>query len=120
MITSLIFILVFITFFTIVLSENYKKYKFSFGICCIFVLGFVLIAIFRPGNILPDYNNYVDFYYMRGEERFEPSAKLFRLISPNVYVFFFWYAMVAITCKVKACCINSYLPIFSIITSLYI
>lgn len=108
-----------ITLLFLIVNENYSfsaKNTKALNLILIFVLA--LFAAFRLSS-MADYEAYALFYY--GDEignRFEPSAKVFRAISPNLYIFFFVYAFTSIGIKLFAIKEISDYRLLSIITYL--
>jgi hypothetical protein len=104
--------------FLLLVKENFPhQQKFSNKTLLLLCLFLVFITIFRSSNFA-DYSNYLLFYQRKGENRFEPTAKIFRFLSPNFTVFLFLYAFFALWIKFIAIRENSKNIIFSILTLL--
>lgn len=108
-----------ITLLFLIINEN-----FSYSAKNTKIVNFLLIsilALFTAFRLpaMADYEAYALFYY--GDEignRFEPTAKFFRSISPNLYAFFFVYAFTSIGIKLSAIKEISDYKLLSIITYL--
>lgn len=109
-------LLFFLFCFFLIVQQNYTfKFKLSSSLVFFISIFLVLITIYRPST-LRDYSNYHDFFYHKGEERFEITAHFFRIISPNFIFFLFVYSFIAITIKLFAIKENSSYHLLSIIT----
>ena len=94
----------------ILLQQLYPRTKhLSIGFICLFIIISLFIIVFRPSS-MPDYINYKDLYnhLALDEYRYEPTAFLFRSISPSFLFFLMCFALVSISFKLKA--INSISP----------
>ncbi len=102
--------------FIVVLYESFQKQRLSKMSLFFFVILLALFSALRnPG--LADYFSYELFYY--GDyvgERFEPTAKIIRRISPTLIIFFLIYALISIGLKLYAIKENSDFQLFSLLT----
>lgn len=115
------FILVFLAYFflfSIVFQHNYiKKCHVSLGLQILFIASLYLVIVFRSSS-LPDYQGYYNFFNYKGEERFEYTAKIIRIVSPSFFVFLFIYAAIGISTKLYAISKNSNFPILGVVAYL--
>lgn len=113
------FFLLPISLLLLIMNENFSvTSKLSKTVNLGLIVLFSLFATFRVSS-LADYGAYEAFF--RGSEigeRFEPSAKIIRALSPNVYVFFFIYAFVGVSLKLIAIRKIANYQLLSIITYL--
>lgn len=109
-------LLFFLFCFFLIVQQNYTlKFNLSSSVIFFISIFLVLITISRPST-LRDYSNYSDFFYQKGEDRFEITAYFLRSISPNFLVFLFLYAFISITIKLFAIKENTTFHSLSIIT----
>lgn len=108
-----------IVVFSFLIIENFPvRNTFSVKMFFLLILFLSVFTVFRNPD-LADYANYKAFYYEGFDShRFEPTAKLIRVISPSLFLFFFFYAFISIGFKTYAIGKNSSNPIFSLITYL--
>lgn len=119
----ILFFLYVISLVFISLLNNSTTVKMSAGLFFFISFIFIIAIVVRPGY-MPDYNAYYSFF--SGEStsgRFEPSAKLIKIISPGFHFFLFIFALISFGLKIltiKRCSSSQLLSLVTLLSTTFV